>query len=866
MPEGNPKKLKLRNGLTLILLEDHATPVVALQVWVKVGSADESDDEAGISHLHEHMLFKGTAKRGVGEIAQEIEACGGEINAYTTFDYTVYHVVIASRFWKRGLDVLADAIQHSSFDPEELDREIEVVLEEIKRGDDIPSHHLIQKVFERAYTTYPYRRPIIGYQETVKGLTREKIVNFYRRWYVPSHLTVIVVGDFDSDEMVASLEQAFESAPFTMSMQKERGEEPPQKEMRSVLLKQDVQETHLNLAFHIPGSESDESYAIDLLTIILGSGESSRLFRKIKKEKELAYSISSSTLISKECGLFIIGATLEGEKASEGIREILQEIACLSRDGIDAAELEKAKVNIEGEFIFQEETVEGQAEKLGFFETLWNDLSFEETYLRKISQVTVAEVQKVAGKYLTPSNMTIGLLSPRDEKDSLEEDDLRQLVTSATQLPQPALHKAEQKRDNVTKVTLDNGMTLLIKENHRVPIVATHAAFLGGLRFENLANNGICHCVSQMLTKGTRSRSALDIAIEVESMAGSLGGFSGRNSFGLSSELLSRHFTKGMELMADVMLHPLFAPDELEKERSDILAAIKRQEDDAASRAFSLFAQSLFQQHPYGMEVIGSRESVSAFTREALFDFYQRFVTPENMVLAIVGDIDTKEAIGLTKKLYKEFLPQGFIAPRLAPEPQPEKIRRVGLWKEKEQAHIVLGFLGTTIDNQDRYPLLVLDALLSGQGGRLFLELRDRLGLAYAVSSVMREGLEPGAFMVYVGTSPEKVDIAVGKVKEELLRLVQEGVDPDEVEKVKQYRVGIHEIRLQHNAVQAMELAFSELYQLGYEEFSRHSEKILSVTAGDLVRVARNYFRLDRYVLAIVGSLEEFKSLFSKEA
>ncbi|MBI4639230.1 MAG: insulinase family protein [Candidatus Tectomicrobia bacterium] len=866
MPEGNPRKLKLGNGLTLVLLEDHATPVVALQVWVNVGSADESDDEAGISHLHEHMLFKGTAKRGVGEIAQEIEACGGEINAYTTFDHTVYHVVIASRFWKIGLDVLADAVQHSSFDPEELDREVEVVLEEIKRGDDIPSHHLTQKVFERAYTKHPYRRPIIGYQKTVKNLTRENIVNFYRRWYVPSNIMVIGVGDFDSDEMLASLEQAFESAPFAMVSQKERVEEPPQTELRSVLLKQDVQETHLNLAFHIPGIESEDIYAIDLLAIILGSGESSRLFRKIKREKELVHSISSSTFLFKECGLFMIGATLEGKKVREGIREILQEIARLSREGIQAPELEKAKINIEGEFIFQQETVEGQAEKLGFFEALWGDLSFEETYLRKISQVTAADIQKVAEKYLNSSNMTLGLLSPREEKGSLKENDLRQLVTSATQLSLPALHKAEQRGDEVTKVILDNGMTLLIKENHRVPLVAAHAALLGGLRFESRANNGICHFVSQMLTKGTRSRSALDIAVEIESIAGGLGGFSGRNSFGISSELISRHFKKGMELMADVLLNPLFAPDEIEKERSDILAAIKRQEDDAASKAFSLFAQSLFQQHPYGMEVIGRSESVSAFTREALFDFYQQYVTPENMVLAIVGDIDTKEAIDLTKRLYKEFLPHGFVAPRLPPEPEPEKIRKVGLWKEKEQAHIVLGFLGTTIDSQDRYPLLVLDALLSGQGGRLFLELRDRLGLAYAVSSVMREGLEPGAFMVYVGTSPEKVDIAVEKIKEELWKLVQEGVDSDELEKAKQYRVGIHEIRLQHNSIQAMEFAFSELYRLGYEEFSRHSQKILSVTPNDMVRVARNYFQLDRYVLSIVGSLEELKSLFAKEA
>src|SRR6478609_36225 len=204
-----PVRYQLDNGLTVVLQENHAAKVVAFQAWVAVGSADEPADLAGIAHVFEHMLFKGTARRGVGQIAQEVEAAGGEINAWTSFDQTVYHLVMASRFFDTGLDILADALQNSSFDPQELERELKVVLEEVKQGEDNPARVATQTLFGTSYLKHPYRLPVIGYTKTVKSFTRERLLDFFHRWYVANNVTLVVVGDFDPQKAKKKIAEAF---------------------------------------------------------------------------------------------------------------------------------------------------------------------------------------------------------------------------------------------------------------------------------------------------------------------------------------------------------------------------------------------------------------------------------------------------------------------------------------------------------------------------------------------------------------------------------------------------------------------------------------------------------------------------------
>ncbi len=235
-------RTELPNGLKVVLQENHAAPVVAFQAWVGVGSADEEPGEEGIAHVFEHMLFKGTERRGVGQIAQEIEAAGGDINAWTSFDQTVYHLVLASRYFDTGLDILADAVQRSSFDPVELQRELQVVLQEIKQGEDSPSRVATQLLFSTAYAEHPYRRPVIGHERTVATLTRERLLDFFHRWYVPNNITLVVVGDFDPAVARAKIAAAWGDAR-PRPLQRHPRNEPPQDKTRGAVLERDVRET-----------------------------------------------------------------------------------------------------------------------------------------------------------------------------------------------------------------------------------------------------------------------------------------------------------------------------------------------------------------------------------------------------------------------------------------------------------------------------------------------------------------------------------------------------------------------------------------------------------------------------------------------
>jgi zinc protease len=281
-------RTRLDNGLTLLCEPMRSAPVVALQAWVNVGSADEAQDLAGVAHLHEHMLFKGTERRGVGEIARTVEAAGGEINAWTSFDQTVYHVVLAASEMATGVDILADALQRSAFDAGELSREIEVVVEEIRRAQDTPSRRVSNALFELAYDRHPYRRPVLGTAETVRGLTRERVVGFYKKHYRPDRTTVVAVGDFDPEELARLVQRSFAgwqaaaAAPLV-----DRAAEPPQTQARARLLVEDVREARLAVAWHVPGLRHEDIAAIDALSMILGHGEGSRLFVEVRRRREL---------------------------------------------------------------------------------------------------------------------------------------------------------------------------------------------------------------------------------------------------------------------------------------------------------------------------------------------------------------------------------------------------------------------------------------------------------------------------------------------------------------------------------------------------------------------------------------------------
>ncbi|MBI2370628.1 MAG: insulinase family protein [Deltaproteobacteria bacterium] len=802
--EARPQRFRLDNGLRVLLLESRATPVVGLNLWVHVGSGDESDDLAGMAHVMEHMLFKGTETRPVGQIAREIEGAGGEINAYTSFDETVYYIVLASRFWELGLDILADGVLHPVLQDEDLRREKEVVLEELRMGRDSPGQEAGRALYALSYRAHPYRRPVIGFEETVRGFTREQLLGFYQRWYVPGNMLLVMVGDFDTQQVLPRIRALFGKAPARPGPSRARAAEPVQRELRFTAFTQKIQQSYLRLGFHIPALRHGDVYALDVLSILLGQGESSRLYRQVK-DRGLVHAVSASSYTPQDPGLFEVAAVLAREKLREALRALLREVFLLKQEPAGAEELRKAKLNIQSDAVRDRETVQGMARKLGYYEMIAGDMGYE--------------------------------------RESLVEEVDHQVAAST-----PA-----RRAEEIRKAVLPNGMTVLIREDHRVPLVALRAVFLGGLRSERPKQSGLTNFVAEMLTKGTRRRSAAEIAAEVESMAGSLSGFSGRNSFGVEAEGLSDSFDRLLDLVADVLIGPTFPAGELEKKRRDLLAAIERREDQLSQVAFDLFRQKLYPSHPYGLKVLGEASTVKALTREALRRHYARYARPGNLVLALVGDVQADAVLKQVRAAFAGFKGAAPRPPALGTPRPPRAPVRVFTRKEKEQIHLVLGFLGTTMFSPDRFALEVLNGVLAGMGGRLFTELRDKQSLAYSVSPFEISGLEPGAFGVYMGTSRGKLRQSV----EEVLRLLREAreqsVGQEELDRAKRSLVGAFEINLQRLGALASHLAFDERYGLGYDYFRRYPEQIMKVTAEDVQRVARKYLDLDRYVLAVVG-------------
>ncbi|RYF11710.1 MAG: insulinase family protein, partial [Deltaproteobacteria bacterium] len=283
----NVLRTRLPNGLRILCEGWHQAPVVAMQAWVRVGAADEEPDEAGLAHLHEHMLFKGTQRRGVGALAHAVEAGGGEINAWTSFDQTVYHLVLEKQGVELGLDVLADALQNALFDPTELQREIEVVVEEIQRAKDSPASRLSQALFGLAYQQHPYRLPILGTEQSVRSVSREHILKFYKKHYRPDNVTLIVVGDMAPEALAHKVEQAFGAweSPAGPHPRKARQSEPAYAQPRLHILREDVKETRLAIAHLGPAIGAPQLPATDLLATIVGHGESSRLFDEVRRRR-----------------------------------------------------------------------------------------------------------------------------------------------------------------------------------------------------------------------------------------------------------------------------------------------------------------------------------------------------------------------------------------------------------------------------------------------------------------------------------------------------------------------------------------------------------------------------------------------------
>lgn len=856
--------------MTVILKSQRTAPVVACNVWVDVGSADEEPHEAGLAHVHEHMLFKGTERRGVGEIARAVESAGGHINAFTSFDQTCYYVVMSSRFFESGLDILSDAIRYSSFEAEELGRELEVIQEEIKRGEDNPARVASRMLFESSYSEHPYRLPVIGTKESVDSFTRDHVYSFFTKHYVPSNMACVLVGDFEEDdakELVAKYFGDFEGPERELPP---RVEEPPQRGFRHRVGSREIPEAHFRFAFHIPNTTHEDIPALDLLGAIMGYGEASHLYQVIQRERELVNGIYSGAYSPKDAGIFIVSADYqleEGRSHTEVHDAVFEEVFRFREMTVTDADLNRARTLIESQEIYNKQTVEGLAMKLGRYQMVAGDPLYEQRYYEALRAVTPAQIREVAQKYLHPDNCTAILLRP-DSTPDVEGPELEKSARGAFERVTADAVDAgiAVDSDGFALIDIPNGPRLLVQEDHAVETYSIRALNLGGIRAENASNGGINNLLSSLITKGTPSRSAVDIARATESAASSIGGLSGRNSFGLAMTGLSRFFEPNFDIFADVMLNATIPDEEFERDRKLQLQDIRARQDRLGAVTFDRLAEFAFSPHPYAMPVIGTEESIAALTAEGTREYLSHLIDPSNMVFSVVGDVSADEVAAYVERyLVRPEQGSPLDIELMAPPPRTEHALLTG-HLEKEQAFVTVAFDGPKMGDADRYPMEVLYAILSGQGGRLFYELRDRQSLAYSVYPSMVLGLEAALFTVNIGTSPEKVEQALRGIYTEVGRLLDDGVTAEEVDRAKVYLIGNHDIGLQKNGARAMSFGLDELYGFGYRKTLEYSDAIESVSREDIASVIERYFVPKTSIVSVTTpeSVEIHKSLLDE--
>ena len=834
-PPSSAQKWVLPNGLTIIVQEDHSAPVASVQAWCATGSIDEDAHlGAGLSHILEHMLFKGTQTRSTNEIAQKIQDVGGYINAYTSFDRTVFWIDVPKDGVATALDVLADAMMNSTLPPEEYRKEQEVIRREFAMGMDDPDRMAGLLLFATAYQRHPYRFPVIGEIEIYNQLTQEQVMQYYKTRYVPNNLTFIVAGDVDAEKVRQQLTELFKPYPEQSLKPVFIPAEPPQLGLREVHQEFPTELTHLEFAWHIPEITNPDVPALDLLSTILGEGRSSRLYRRVREEAGLAFGISAFSYTPGDPGLFGIDATLDPKKRDAAEQLVLRIIDEVKQAGVTAEELTKAKKISLSHHLGALTTMRGQASDIGSNWFLTRNLNFSRDYLDAVQKVTLDDIKRVAANYLTDTNLTLVSLNP---KGSL-----------AAKAEGPRVAEAAE----IQKFELSNGLRLLVREDRRLPLVAMGAVFRGGLLAETTQDNGITRLMAKLLLKGTKTRTAEQIANQIEAVGGSISSDAGNNTFNVSLGVTKPDVKLGVELLSDVLLNATMPEKAIAREKEIQIAAIQQEEEQLTAVARNIMRQALFPRHPFALRANGSVESVQRLTQKDLLEFRDRYIAGKNGVIFVFGDVKAAEVKQLFEKALGGMKPGELALSDVHPAAPLSGTEAVESRKDKAQGVIMVGFRGASVSSPDRTVLDLIDEASSDLGSRFFVRIREQMGLAYYVGANQMQGLVPGLFAFYLGTDPQKIAPVKTALLDEIHKLANDGLTKEELARAKKKLIGQQEIANQSNDAFGYQCSLDEIYGLGFDFYKRLEHDVDAVTLDDIKRVAAKYFRDQPYVLATV--------------
>ncbi|MBI2797058.1 MAG: insulinase family protein [Gemmatimonadetes bacterium] len=857
------QRLVLDNGLTLLVRRDTTAPVVAIVTWVKAGYFDEADDVVGISHVLEHMYFKGTPTRGPGEIAKATKAGGGILNAGTIYDHTAYYTVLPAARLAAGLDIQFDAYAHSVIDAGELARELEVIIQEARRKADDPGAVTIETLYEVLHDRHRMRRWRIGREPLLRSFTRDTVDAFYRAHYRPSNTVLAVVGDVDPGEVVAGVAARWGTLPAG-AVARDRGprEEGPAG-FRWRELEGDIVQGHAAIGWRTTPLDHPDTPRLDLAAAVLGSGRASRLYRAVR-DRQLASDVGAFHYTPTELGVFALHVEGPAATLAAATRAAWAEVHALAADGVLERDLVRARRLHEARWLRRLESMDGQAMHLAEWEAS-GDWRAGDRYLAALLTATPADVTGAIRRHLDAAQASAVAYRPRGQPPLVGAgEDPRRWLDAARPARPPLADVADlpavvapprapalvEERGPTTVHRTAHGVPVIVRRRPGSPMVHLAVTALGGAVDDPVAVAGRTALALRSSVRGTTVRGAAALARATEELGGSLGPNVTSDSFGWSISVPLARLPEATALLAEVVLEPAFAPEAIEAERAKLMSDLASLRDDMYAWPMRLMLDAAYAGHPYGTSVLGTPASLAALDVGALRDWHGALRRGAPLVLALAGDVDPAEAAAL---LAGAFAPLEHAEPPVHPvAPWPSRAITSAESRAKQQTAICIAYPGPARRDADRFAAHLLSGIASGLGGRFFEELRDRRSLAYTVVASPRERPLGGLFSAYIATSPEREGEAREGLVAEFARLRAEPVTHAELARAREHAIGAHAIRQQGGAAVLGDVLDAWLFGEGLVELEAWEGRVRAVTPADIQALAQRDFDDARRVEGVV--------------
>lgn len=802
------------NGLTALAAPQRELPLISLQVWVETGSAHEAEySGAGISHLLEHMVFKGTAEFSGQELNERVPALGGLWNAYTSTDRTVYHIDGPAEHWREFLHLLVQLTLHPCFPEDEFECERDVIRREMAMYDDDPQDAAYHALIGTLYRREPRRLPVIGSRAAFDALTHADMVTYHRRRYVPANMFICAAGDIDEEDFFRAVEEETRDIPARAASPVPAVTEPRQWGKRLHREEFAQPTSTLMLGWRIPASDHADAAPLMLLASILGDGRASWLYRRFHEETGMVHDVNVVTMPSRTGeGAIVIEFDVERDRRDAARDALLDFMAELPN--ADFAEARKrARKQMLTARLRTLSTVQGLAGTLAMAWHLTRNGNSHEEWDAALDRVTDADLQRVARTYFTAERLTEVSIDPKGTNAD-------EAVADRRTTP-PAEGKSSE------EFTLPNGLRVVTRIDRRVPMVFATLVFGAGSRTETEKTAGLNSLLCEMMLKGTTTRSAAELADAVENLGGGISSSAGNNTFSLRIRGLSQDTEALLELLADAALHPTFPEDALETEKEAMIADILDTEEDPAALAFRRLRRLCFGSVSYGNHRDGTVESIRSLDRADVVNQHARIVCAQNAVLAVAGDISPATVQELAGRLFAE-MPAGLPAAMVTTPAQQAGDEHVPA--DKEQTVIALALPACTATGNDIPLQLLFEEWCRDMAGPIFSELREARGLAYYAAASSLLGTDTGCLYFYLGTASDRAEEARAALEEVLEKLVKEGMPAEALERSRATALSGRLLTLQSCAKRCEGMAVNTLLGLSADYDDTVPELLRDVT------------------------------------